>query len=850
MPTTGRPFTITFPTGGLNRRFDFESQLPFTTVDCVNVRPFGAVEERQRGGTRPGLRQIDDTGSSSPVDLIHGMQFVPDDNQSIWQDGFNYFDEFNFDLQTSVLPADLYPVMVNGPPPVGVPVNATQLRPVVQHSQFDSALSSDPSVPDNEVLNRWYGATRTPDEPDLDTTAAYEVGFDLLPPLPVPNPVAGARTYSVGFNIFLRLNDSNPNPFNECIRCYFFHFQTATQGVQSGVRFSKIVAGVESNIFAFAIADPGAAIPLGPARVAIEFIPGSPPDYRVRYNDAIVLSPASITDSGGMGHKWGFAYAMLPSETSATSFTVRPNITAVTSRFTEDSPFANTKGTPTILMAGSNGNFYREINGRLAQLTGGGVAKLTTGDAISAVPRGSKLYIADHSPPRASNTNGQVSGTTFTSVTYNGSWDTLGIDTDRDVVRIISGTGPTAGSYPISSVSAASITLASAPGDGTNLTFRVESGAKVYDPKLDTLTLWNAASVGVPAGCPAIARYRDRLVLAGDQNNPNAWYMSRVGSPNDWSFAAIDPNDPLAPVASTTANAGEIGEPILALITHTDDYLLIGCRDSLWVLRGDPAFNGYIDNLSEEIGIIHHRSVCRTPEGHTVFMSRDGLYLIGPNAVSRPEPLSREVLPVELRQLDERLLRPILIYDVKDRGVHIFLRDEQDASNESHWWFDWRTKSFWPVRVSRTQAVTAAFYHESQIAERSAALFGTKAGLIVESSGEAQTDVGTAFAADVWLGPFRLARGDYDGILREMKASLGRGSVDVTWEVYVGANAEEAYNSTPFATGTFVAGYNASARPRARGDVAYIRLSSTAGRWTMENILAKRVRAGESRVLS
>lgn len=50
-----RTIDIHFPVGGLNKRYAYQSQPPYTTPDCNNVRPFGIYEGRECGGSRPGV---------------------------------------------------------------------------------------------------------------------------------------------------------------------------------------------------------------------------------------------------------------------------------------------------------------------------------------------------------------------------------------------------------------------------------------------------------------------------------------------------------------------------------------------------------------------------------------------------------------------------------------------------------------------------------------------------------------------------------------------------------------------------------------------------------------------------
>lgn len=57
-----KPFSITFPLGGLDRQFAIQSQPPFTTAACLNVYPIDTGTGRARGGVRPVLKQLTSTG--------------------------------------------------------------------------------------------------------------------------------------------------------------------------------------------------------------------------------------------------------------------------------------------------------------------------------------------------------------------------------------------------------------------------------------------------------------------------------------------------------------------------------------------------------------------------------------------------------------------------------------------------------------------------------------------------------------------------------------------------------------------------------------------------------------------
>lgn len=204
---------------------------------------------------------------------------------------------------------------------------------------------------------------------------------------------------------------------------------------------------------------------------------------------------------------------------------------------------------------------------------------------------------------------------------------------------------------------------------------------------------WVSSIYGVPPlGCPLCCTYRGRLVLAGP--GP-VWYMSRILAPTDWNYGA-DPNDPSRAVAGTSATAGGIPDNILALIPHSDSYLIFGCERSLWILTADPGYGGQIQALSREVGCLGPSAWCNIPDGTTAILSRDGLYLI-PAGGGVPSPLSRQNLPAELLDLDWQANTISMSYDVQARGIHLSITLNAGGTDGIHYFLDLPTQSFWPV---------------------------------------------------------------------------------------------------------------------------------------------------------
>jgi hypothetical protein len=62
MARRGRTISIHFPLGGLNRRYGFQSQPPYTTPLALNIFPTDPSTGRERGGVRPGLTELEARG--------------------------------------------------------------------------------------------------------------------------------------------------------------------------------------------------------------------------------------------------------------------------------------------------------------------------------------------------------------------------------------------------------------------------------------------------------------------------------------------------------------------------------------------------------------------------------------------------------------------------------------------------------------------------------------------------------------------------------------------------------------------------------------------------------------------
>lgn len=721
---------LKFPAAGINRRFAYQDQAPYSAADALNVRVGDATEGRARGGSRPGLVkaydfQLGEEGARE-VRMLAEVQIAgfEDDQQQNWYDAFEGLTPANYWWRRTA-DEDYFNI-----------VQSTGMLKSFARSSYTHADT--------------VGAIRSGSLIDLTNENGYEVYADV-----VHGDMSG-RSISLVVAADLLTDDNDDYRHNEALECFLFFTATSILG---WVRHWHNTVAYTDHIF---IPQVIGASHIGRFKVTV--VPSNG-DVLVSctWNDTYNLITDETISSPPTGHWFGFSLTPVSETEFAAIGHVRLN-------YYKPNPLGTQ--TRTLLVASAGGNLYRENSRNELVLAATG---LVDDRPLQAVQRLGKLYIANH---------------------------------DEGVAR-----------------------------------------PKVYDPETDVMTNW-LISVTVPyvegqgpQGCNLISRFRDRIVLAlGHQ-----WYMSEHGNPDNWDYGASGVQ---RAVSGVTTEAGVLGEPITALIAHSDDYLLFGLLNSLWVLRGDPAVRGYIDNLSHTIGVLGAFSWCRGPSGETIFLSRNGLHVLGPGGNAYPVEISRKPLPRELVDIDLGEYLPILGFDLQNNGVHIHLTP-QGASHPLHLWFDWETKGFWPAGYKNQHEPMMGIYHFGDVSWTRAYMLGGRDGYVRRHSFASADDDGESYDNRVLYGPLRLGLMDnQEGILTELRATLGRTSGDVNWAVLVGASAEEARYAEDFATGTWSAGTNPVARPRARGHTCYLRLEGAgAEAWSIESVSAIRVTSGRQKPL-
>lgn len=325
------------------------------------------------------------------------------------------------------------------------------------------------------------------------------------------------------------------------------------------------------------------------------------------------------------------------------------------------------------------------------------------------------------------------------------------------------------------------------------------STVHTYTIATDTVGVLTASTGTVGGGSTSlyflIANWRGRIVLAGDANSPQAYYMSRAGVPNDWNYAATDSAEAFA---GQLGKAGLIGEPITALIPFSDDLIKMGCSHSMWMLQGDPADGGTITLVSNDMGIVGKDAWCVDPAGTLWFVATGGLFSVRPawEFYRPPEAVSLHSVNQNFTGLDPAKNKVTLVFDADLHYLHIFVSPLTGAAG-THLTMDARSvgqegpPGFWPQQFPAVAGPSAAclFFGDGNPNNR-VILFGGFDGYIRSFNDNSLDDDGSTIAASVTMGPWQPYSGEA-GVLAGLTINLGEVPVQL-----------QGTESVPGSTGT------------------------------------------------
>jgi len=371
----------------------------------------------------------------------------------------------------------------------------------------------------------------------------------------------------------------------------------------------------------------------------------------------------------------------------------------------------------------------------------------------------------------------------------------------------------------------------------------------------------DGASGSLPNSAYLGCLYRGRIVLSGNSNYPHQWYMSRQADHTDWAYVA---NDAQSPVAGNNSDAGEVGDIIRCLIPYKDDYLVFGCANSIWVLRGDPAIGGSLDEVSLTVGIHGSRSWCFDGNGNLYFWGTGGIYRLKRDFTG-VENVSRVALPelITDENPNPSTYRVSMAYDRKRQGIVICVTKLADGTS-SNYFYDLLVGGFYPESYPTNCGVYSSFYYAANDDTYSGLLLGCKDGYIRVFKDSAKDDDNgvsdTAISSYILYPVIQLSSPDHESKLTSLIVELAGGAAGgafsdtdgVTLDLFSGDDAETVVEdvkdgatsfSTTVLSGT---GRKNKLRPRTRGAFVGLKFSnSTASEtWSINRVLYETVKAG------
>lgn len=437
----------------------------------------------------------------------------------------------------------------------------------------------------------------------------------------------------------------------------------------------------------------------------------------------------------------------------------------------------------------------------------------------------------------------------------------------------------TAGRVDIADIDADTLSLTTGSGLGGVLPSGFTFNGKFYavdgtDAVItDPSTLSNASWANLvvsggfgsfPTGCRLAALWRGRAVLARTSTQPSNWFMSRVAFPLDFDYLNSNANGGTSTAANfgTNADVGQPGDIITALIPFSDDYLIFGCANSIWMLEGDPSYGGAVQNLTYRSGIVGPRAWAFDDEGNLYFVGQSGLYIIRRGTKDPVNVTGRRLINLlDALPLDQTLVQ--LGWDAAGGYLNVYLTPTDGATVGTHCIYDPQSAQGGALWLDR-YPVDFGPWSVAEIVGSSdddrRLLIGGSDGYIRRPSDSAFTDDGTAIDSWVEIGPFQLGGGSVYSMAQEIQAMLGAGSAPVTWYWFTADSPEEVAAldfGSEVASGTWsnpgsTNGFQTPVGLRQTGGAHKIRIrqntNTSTDTWSLEQIRAVIMPTGRRRI--
>jgi len=231
--------------------------------------------------------------------------------------------------------------------------------------------------------------------------------------------------------------------------------------------------------------------------------------------------------------------------------------------------------------------------------------------------------------------------------------------------------------------------------------------------------------------------------------HPHQWFATRINDPLDLLLVGDDVAS--AANSQSAEKAGLVGDTLVAIIPHKDIFTVFGCVNGMYVLRGDPAKNGFFSKLADNTGIFSNTSYCWDDRYNLYFIGNDGLYSVSYDALLSGQSatnLTKEHLPklVSSMGLNRGTDRVTMVYDKNRYGIQV-TASQRDGEWHAAFWIDLRTGGVFPEEYTGGQIPSSSYYFDARRSDQRTCLVGCYDGYVRKWDETVKSDIDDADAS-------------------------------------------------------------------------------------------------------
>ena len=376
----------------------------------------------------------------------------------------------------------------------------------------------------------------------------------------------------------------------------------------------------------------------------------------------------------------------------------------------------------------------------------------------------------------------------------------------------------------------------------------VNANYSVWTTSTNTAAAWTPSGGTLPVsgatGARYIALYRGRIVLSGLIADPHNWFMSAVDDPLDWDYGAT--LSAIMAVAGNSVNAGKCPDIVTCLAPYSDDLMFMGGDHTLWLMRGDPADRGRIDNISYQTGISGPDAYTFDPNGIFYFFGSGTVWRMAAGGV--PEPLSRNRMDVAFKDIDLTTNTVHLAWDNVKHGLFIFIVPNAEGAT-THYYWDERTDSFWKIVIPNAQGPTTVLAFDGDNPDDNALILGGFDGYLRQFDTSVKDDDGTAISSYILYPPIVAGGTLRNTRINGITAILDANSDNAVLTVYAEDTIQGAIESSTIRFARTISAGRTKILNRVAGNAIMLKLSNSVDEktWAIENLIVNVEPIGRTR---